>query len=81
MTDPDYSPRYVRFAVGMLVAAVGVEFFHRQLLAIALEPIRLELGFSDTEMGMPPPGVAPASAGWGPRLGRRGGRSDRRAPS
>ena len=51
MTDPAYSPRYVRTVVALLVAAVAFEFFHRQLLAIAVEPIRADLGFSDTEMG------------------------------
>ena len=51
MNPPQYSPRYVRMVVGLLVAAVAVEFFHRQLLAIAVEPIRAELGFSDGEMG------------------------------
>jgi MFS family permease len=51
VSAPDYSPRYVRTVVALLVAAVAVEFFHRQLLAIAVEPIRAELGFSDTEMG------------------------------
>ena len=48
---PTYSPRYVRGVVALLVTAVAFEFFHRQLLAIAVEPIRAELGFSDTEMG------------------------------
>src|SRR5262245_12919025 len=51
MDDPDYSPRYVRTVVALLMAAVAVEFFHRQLLAIAVEPIRAELGFTDTQMG------------------------------
>lgn len=78
MSDPDYSPRYVRFAVGMLVAAVGVEFFHRQLLAIAVEPIRLELGFSDTQMGMLLTGFALAYAVCVLLLGRLADRGDRR---
>ncbi len=79
MTDPDYTPRYVRFAVGMLVAAVAVEFFHRQLLAIAVEPIRLELGFSDTEMGALVTGFAASYAGFGLLLGRLADRGSRRS--
>jgi len=51
LSDPTYSPRRVRFAVGLLAAAVGVEFFHRQMVAVAIEPLRLELGFSDTQAG------------------------------
>lgn len=41
----------MRIAVGFLAAAVGVEFFHRQMVAVAIEPLRLELGFSDTQAG------------------------------
>jgi MFS family permease len=62
MTDPAYSPRYVRTVVALLVAAVAFEFFHRQLLAIAVEPIRAELGFSDTEMGALATGFAASYA-------------------
>jgi len=51
LSAPDYSPRYVRVVVALLVAAVAVEFMHRQLIATAVEPIRTELGFSDTQMG------------------------------
>jgi predicted MFS family arabinose efflux permease len=70
VNDPDYSPRYVRAVVALLVAAVAVEFFHRQLLAIAVEPIRAELGFSDTEMGALVTGFAAAYAGCVLVLGR-----------
>jgi predicted MFS family arabinose efflux permease len=42
----------VRIAVGFLAAAVAVEFFHRQIVAVAIEPLRLELGFSDTQAGV-----------------------------
>lgn len=78
MTDPDYSPRYVRFAVGMLVAAVGVEFFHRQLLAIAVEPIKAELRFSDTQMGLLVTAFAVSYAGFGLVMGRLADRGSRR---
>ncbi len=33
------------------MGAVGVEFFHRQLIAVALEPLRRDLALSDTEAG------------------------------
>jgi MFS family permease len=78
LNDPDYSPRYVRFAVGMLVAAVGVEFFHRQLLAIAVEPIKAELRFSDTEMGWLVTAFAASYAGFGFLIGRLADRGSRR---
>ena len=70
MDDPAYSPRYVRTVVALLMAAVAVEFFHRQLLAIAVEPIRAELGFSDTEMGALATAFAVAYAGFVLVLGR-----------
>ena len=78
MNDPDYSPRYVRSVVGLLGAAVAVEFFHRQLLAIAVEPIRAELGFSDTEMGALVTAFAAAYAGFVLVLGRLADRGSRR---
>jgi predicted MFS family arabinose efflux permease len=78
VNESNYSPRYVRFAVGMLVAAVGVEFFHRQLLAIAVEPIRAELRFSDTEMGMLVTAFAASYAGFGLLMGRLADRGSRR---
>jgi predicted MFS family arabinose efflux permease len=48
---PRYTERAVRRVVAMLTAAVGFEFFHRQILAVAIEPIRHELGLSDTQVG------------------------------
>ena len=35
----------------MLALAVAVEFFHRQLLAVSVEAIRLDLGLGDADMG------------------------------
>jgi predicted MFS family arabinose efflux permease len=77
--SPDYSPRYVRTVVAMLVAAVGVEFMHRQLLAIAVEPIRTELGLSDGQMGWLVTGFALAYAAAVLVLGRIADRTDRRS--
>ena len=41
----------MRAVVAFLVAAVAVEFFHRQIVAVAIEPLRSELGMSDTQAG------------------------------
>jgi predicted MFS family arabinose efflux permease len=76
---PHYSPRYVRIVIGLLVAAVAVEFLHRQLLAIAVEPIRAELGFSDTQMGALVTGFAVAYALSVLVLGRRADAGNRRS--
>ncbi len=78
MNPPLYSPRYVRTVVGLLVAAVAVEFLHRQLLAVAVEPIKAELGFSDTEMGALVTAFAAAYAASALVLGRRADAGNRR---
>ncbi|HVN37920.1 MAG TPA: MFS transporter [Myxococcota bacterium] len=41
----------MRIAVGFLTAGVAAEFFHRQIIAVAIPPLQKELGFSDTEAG------------------------------
>ena len=51
MSDAVFSQRHARLGVAMLTAAVGVEFAHRQLIAVAVEPLRREFGASDTEIG------------------------------
>lgn len=48
---PLYSPRYVRVVIAMLTAAVFVEFFHRQVLAVAMNAIKRELALGDTQLG------------------------------
>ncbi len=48
---PEFSPRYVRVVVAAITLAVFLEFFHRQLLAIALKAIGDDLALSDTELG------------------------------
>jgi predicted MFS family arabinose efflux permease len=48
---PLFSPRYVNGVVAVLTGAVAVEFLHRQLLAVALEPLRRDLALSDTQAG------------------------------
>ena len=76
--SPDYSQRYVRGIVALLMAAVAVEFLHRQLLAIAVEPIRAELGFSDTQMGALVTGFAVSYAAFVLVLGRLADAGSRR---
>ena len=78
MNPPEYSPRYVRTVVVLLVAAVAVEFLHRQLLAIAVEPIRAELGLSDGQMGWLATAFALAYSATVLVLGRIADRTDRR---
>jgi len=77
--SPHYSPRYVRAVVALLVAAVALEFMHRQVLAIAVEPIRAELGFSDGQMGWLVTAFALAYGGAVLVLGRVADRTDRRS--
>jgi predicted MFS family arabinose efflux permease len=78
MNPAHYSPRYVRAVVALLVAAVAVEFMHRQLLAIAVEPIRAELGLSDGQMGWLVTAFALAYGAAVLVLGRIADRTDRR---
>jgi predicted MFS family arabinose efflux permease len=78
LSELQVSPRRVRLAVGLLTAAVGVEFFHRQLLAIALEPLRSELGLSDTRAGLLVFGFSAGYAVFALILGRLADRGSRR---
>ncbi|MEZ5557488.1 MAG: MFS transporter [Pseudomonadales bacterium] len=41
-----------RYALGVLVVVYTFNFIDRQILSILLEPIRLDLGLSDTQMGL-----------------------------
>ncbi|MEJ2088378.1 MAG: hypothetical protein P8Y69_07870, partial [Gammaproteobacteria bacterium] len=42
---------YKWYAVGMLTAVYASSQVDRQIMAILLEPIKIELGASDTQMG------------------------------
>jgi predicted MFS family arabinose efflux permease len=79
MEETHYSPRYVRAVVALLVAAVALEFLHRQLLAIAVEPIRRELALSDGQMGWLVTAFALAYSAAVLVLGRIADRADRRS--
>jgi len=47
-----YSANYVRYAVGMLVAVYVCNFADRQILSILMQPIKIEMQLSDTELGL-----------------------------
>ena len=75
---PRYSPRYVRLVVALLTGAVFVEFFHRQVLAVAMKSIGEELALSDTQLGSLVTAFALAYGVGGPLLGRSADRLSRR---
>src|SRR5688572_22703355 len=45
------SPAYARYVLALLFAVYVVNFIDRQILAILLEPIKADLGVTDTAMG------------------------------
>jgi MFS family permease len=47
-----YTPRYRNYALGVLFLGYVVNFVDRSILAILLEPIKLELQLSDSELGL-----------------------------
>lgn len=47
-----FSPAARQYALGILVVVYTFNFIDRQILSILLEPIKLELGLSDTALGM-----------------------------
>lgn len=60
MTTPDkspeeakeeFSPRYANYVLGLLFLVYVFNFIDRQILAILLDPIKADLGVSDTAMG------------------------------
>jgi predicted MFS family arabinose efflux permease len=76
--SPRYSPRYVKLVVALLTGAVFVEFFHRQVLAVAQKAIGDEFELSDSELGSFVTAFAVAYAVSGPLLGRIADRLPRR---
>jgi MFS family permease len=48
---PPVSPGYARYALGLLFVVYVFNFIDRQILSILLEPIKQDLGVSDTAMG------------------------------
>ncbi|MDG2278315.1 MAG: MFS transporter [Pseudomonadales bacterium] len=47
-----YTPRYRNYALGVLLLGYIVNFVDRSILAILLEPIKIELALSDTQLGL-----------------------------
>ena len=73
-----YSPRYVNLVIALLTGAVFVEFFHRQVLAVAMQKIGVDLALSDTQLGSLVTVFAVAYGLSGPLLGRVADRLSRR---
>jgi predicted MFS family arabinose efflux permease len=73
-----YTPRYLNLVVALLTGAVFVEFFHRQVLAVAQKAIGDEFKLSDSELGSFVTAFAVAYAVSGPLLGRIADRLSRR---
>ena len=48
----DYSPAYQRFVLIMLTIVYAFNFVDRQILVILQEPIKAEMGLSDTQLGL-----------------------------
>jgi predicted MFS family arabinose efflux permease len=78
MSAPAWSARGARVSVVFLIAAVGVEFLHRQLLAVALVALIPELALSDTQGGLLVFAFAAAYALGAPAVGRVADRANRR---
>ncbi len=76
-TAPRYSPREVNLVIAMLTGAVFVEFFHRQVLAVAMDAIGREFALSDKQLGSFVTAFAVAYAVTGPILGRLADRLSR----
>jgi predicted MFS family arabinose efflux permease len=51
VSDPAPSPAYARYVLGLLFVVFVFNFIDRQILSILLEPIKRDLGASDTQMG------------------------------
>ena len=49
-SDKIYKARH--YALGILVVVLNFNFIDRQILSILLEPVKADLGLSDTAMGM-----------------------------
>ncbi|MDP4918310.1 MAG: MFS transporter [Haliea sp.] len=50
--QPDYSPSYKRFVLVMLTIVYAFNFIDRQILVILQEPIKADMGLSDTQLGL-----------------------------
>ena len=46
------TPGYRTFVLGMLWLVMALSFLDRQIMAVVLEPVKAEFGFSDTQLGL-----------------------------
>lgn len=46
------SPAYARYVLGVLFFVYVLNFIDRQILSVFVEPIKAEMGATDTEMGL-----------------------------
>jgi predicted MFS family arabinose efflux permease len=76
--SPRYSPRYVNLVIALLAGAVFVEFFHRQVLAVAMKALGDEFHASDKQLGAFVTAFAVAYSVSAPLLGRLADRLSRR---
>lgn len=51
-TKMEHSPKVARYALFMLTVAYALNFVDRQILVILQEPIKLEMGLSDMQLGL-----------------------------
>ncbi|KAB7742669.1 MFS transporter [Parvibaculum sedimenti] len=51
LTSVAFSPAYRNYALGLLMMAYTANYVDRQILSILLQPIKMELGLSDTQLG------------------------------
>jgi hypothetical protein len=61
-----------RYALSVLVVVYTFNFIDRQILSILLEPIKLDLGLSDTQLDLLPTFTARAGLLPTPGISRRG---------
>ena len=47
-----FSPAYRNYALGILFVGYIVNFVDRSILSLLLEPIKLELALSDSQLGL-----------------------------
>jgi len=52
MTSPTPSPRHARYVLGLLAAINVLNFIDRQVIFILFEPVKRDLGLTDTALGL-----------------------------
>ena len=49
--QPEITPRYANYALGLLLGVYIFNFIDRQILSILIEDIKVEIDLSDTQLG------------------------------